>query len=263
MSPGLAAGMNPDEVVLAVIPFGEPNQIAALLGLRGEAASVQARFEETGPVTPEDCVALGLVGPGNNGGDTLVALAHLAEKGWKARGYLVKRKAGGDPLVKRLEEADGEIYLADKDLDFLQLATFIETADVLMDGVLGTGFKLPLKADMARVLGAARSCIESMEWPPLVVAVDCPSGVECDDGKVAEVCLPADATITMAAVKQGLLKLPAYEIIGELRVVDIGPLLKWSSGNGACLLRWLKHRLSLELWQVFYTLGHYTHYYGP
>ena len=177
----------------------------------------------------EDIQVLGLVGPGNNGGDTLVALAHLAEKGWKARGYLVKRKAGGDPLVKRLEEADGEIYLAEKDIDFLQLATFIETADVIMDGVLGTGFKLPLKADIAKVLGAARSSIEALEWPPLVVAVDCPSGVDCDNGTIAEVCIPADATITMAAVKQGLLKLPAYEIIGELRVVDIGSLEKLKS----------------------------------
>ena len=35
---------------------------------------------------------LGLVGPGNNGGDTLVALAHLALAGWRARAYCVKRK---------------------------------------------------------------------------------------------------------------------------------------------------------------------------
>lgn len=41
LNAGLAAGMDPEEVVLAVIPFGAPNQIAALLGLRGEAASVQ------------------------------------------------------------------------------------------------------------------------------------------------------------------------------------------------------------------------------
>ncbi len=41
LNAGLMAGMNPDEVVLSIIPFGEPNRIAALLGLRGEAASVQ------------------------------------------------------------------------------------------------------------------------------------------------------------------------------------------------------------------------------
>ncbi|MDP2993760.1 MAG: NAD(P)H-hydrate dehydratase, partial [Anaerolineales bacterium] len=54
--------------------------------------------------------------------------------------------------------------------------------------------------------------------------VDCPSGVDCDTGEVAEECIPADATVTLAAVKQGLLKLPAYDLIGELRVVDIGLL---------------------------------------
>ena len=177
----------------------------------------------------EDIQVLGLVGPGNNGGDTLVALAHLAEKGWKARAYLVKRKSGGDQLVKRLEDADGEIYLAEKDTDFVQLATFIETADVVLDGVLGTGFKQPMKADIAKVLEAAKSSIDAIEWPPLIVAVDCPSGVDCDNGTIAEESIPADATITMAAVKKGLLKIPAYEIVGELRVVEIGSLSELKS----------------------------------
>src|SRR6266498_3494140 len=50
---------------------------------------------------------VGLVGPGNNGGDTLVALSELAREGWKARAYLVKRKK--DELVKRFTEAGGEV----------------------------------------------------------------------------------------------------------------------------------------------------------
>ena len=66
--------------------------------------------------------------------------------------------------------------------------------------------------------------MKSIEWQPLIVAVDCPSGVDCDSGEVAAECLAADATVTLAAVKQGLLKLPAYDFIGELRVVDIGSL---------------------------------------
>jgi NAD(P)H-hydrate epimerase len=172
----------------------------------------------------EDIQVLGFVGPGNNGGDTLVALTHLAEKGWKARAYLIKRKASGDPLVKRLEDADGEIYMTEKDAGFQQLIAFLETADVVLDGVLGTGFKLPLKPDIGKVLGAVKTILESIEWQPFIVAVDCPSGVECDTGEVAKECIPADATVTLAAVKQGLLKLPAYDLIGELRVVEIGPL---------------------------------------
>jgi NAD(P)H-hydrate epimerase len=182
----------------------------------------------------EDIQVLGFVGPGNNGGDTLVALTHLAEKGWKARAYLIKRKSSGDPLVKRLENADGEIYHADKDQDFQQLTAFLETADVVLDGILGTGFKLPLKKDIAEILAAVNIILESIEGQPLIVAVDCPSGVDCDTGEAAEDCLVADATVTLAAVKQGLLKLPAFDLIGELRVVDIGPLdgyKSWSAIN--------------------------------
>jgi hydroxyethylthiazole kinase-like uncharacterized protein yjeF len=182
----------------------------------------------------EDIQVLGFVGPGNNGGDTLVALTHLAEKGWKARAYLVKRKASGDSLLKRLEEADGEIYFAEKDSEYQQLTAFLETADVVLDGILGTGFKLPMKADIGKLLGTIKIILKTIEWQPLIVAIDCPSGVDCDTGAVVEECIPADATITLAAVKQGLLKLPAYDYIGELRVVDIGILDKlksWSAIN--------------------------------
>ena len=61
-----------------------------------------------------------------------------------------------------------------------------------------------------------------MDEPPFIVAVDCPSGVDCDTGAAADECLPADLTVTMAAVKQGLLRMPAFELVGELEVVDIG-----------------------------------------
>jgi ADP-dependent NAD(P)H-hydrate dehydratase / NAD(P)H-hydrate epimerase len=167
---------------------------------------------------------LGLVGPGNNGGDTLVALAHLAEKGWKARAYLVQRKASADQLVKRLEDADGEIFSVEKDKDFTQLQTFLETADVVLDGILGTGAKLPLKENVSSVLASVKNVLEGLEWPPYTVAVDCPSGIDCDSGEAADETITVDATVTMAAVKQGLLKLPAYDRVGELRVIGIGDL---------------------------------------
>jgi hydroxyethylthiazole kinase-like uncharacterized protein yjeF len=172
----------------------------------------------------EDIQVLGLVGPGNNGGDTLIALTRLAEKGWTARGYLIRRKATGDALITRLEEAGGEFYQAAKDENFHQLQAFLESADVVLDGVLGTGFKLPLKDEIGTALAAVQGIVAEMEWPPYIIAVDCPSGVDCDSGKAAPQTIPADATVTMAAVKQGLLKLPAFDLIGELRVVEIGSL---------------------------------------
>jgi NAD(P)H-hydrate epimerase len=160
----------------------------------------------------------GLVGSGNNGGDTLVALSALAAAGWKARAYLVKRKK--DELVKRFTEAGGELLSGEN--AFEKLAEALGTADVLLDGVLGTGIKLPLKKDVAELLSEVNDILDGLDEFPLVVAVDCPSGVDCDSGEVADETIPADLTVTMAAVKQGMLKLPAFEYVGDLEVVEIG-----------------------------------------
>jgi NAD(P)H-hydrate epimerase len=166
-------------------------------------------------VEPE---VVGLVGSGNNGGDTLVALSALAAAGWKARAYLVKRKK--DELVKRFTEAGGELLSGEN--AFEKLAEALGTADVLLDGVLGTGIKLPLKKDVAELLSEVNDILDGLDEFPLVVAVDCPSGVDCDSGEVADETIPADLTVTMAAVKQGMLKLPAFEYVGDLEVVEIG-----------------------------------------
>jgi len=166
-------------------------------------------------VEPE---VIGLVGPGNNGGDTLVAMTALASEGWKAHAYLVKRKK--DDLVKRFIEAGGEVISGEK--AFEQLVESIEIADVLLDGVLGTGIKLPLKKDVAELLSEVNDILDGLDEFPMVIAVDCPSGVDSDTGEVAEETIPAVITVTMAAVKQGLLKLPAFEYVGDIHVVDIG-----------------------------------------
>ena len=168
----------------------------------------------------EELEIVGLVGPGNNGGDALVALTALLQEGWKAHAYLVKRKK--DDLVKGFTAAGGELIPTEKDDSFFHLSSFLESADVLLDGVLGTGIKLPLKKDVAEVLAQVNDILDGLEQTPLVVAVDCPSGVDCDSGEVAEETIPASVTVTMAAVKQGLVKLPAFEYVGELQVVDIG-----------------------------------------
>jgi NAD(P)H-hydrate epimerase len=172
----------------------------------------------------DDPEALALVGPGNNGGDALVALAYLAANGWRVRAYLVKRLVKGDDLVARVSAAGGEILSAEDDPDFGQLDAFIGTATILLDGLLGTGIRLPVKAEAAKVLAAAKDSILSLDWPPYIVAVDCPSGVDSDSGAADECVIPADMTVTMAAVKHGLLNLPAFDLLGELRVAGIGDL---------------------------------------
>lgn len=166
--------------------------------------------------------ALGLVGSGNNGGDTLVALDWLAQWGWKTAACLVRPRPEDDPLVARLSANAGEIFsLSDEDSQ-VHLYEQLASCGVLLDGILGTGMRLPLKAEIAQALETVRQALDGLEDPPAVVAVDCPSGVDCDTGEVAPETLPADLTVTMAAYKQGLLKFPAYDYVGELRLVGIG-----------------------------------------
>jgi ADP-dependent NAD(P)H-hydrate dehydratase / NAD(P)H-hydrate epimerase len=184
---------------------------------RGLAELVHALGQENG--WDEVC---GFVGSGNNGGDTLVALAWLAEAGWRTRAYLVRRSPVDDALITHYLSAGGEIAEFKNDENLAVLRNFLDESHVLLDGLLGTGIKLPLKHEAVVVLEQTNEILAAMDLPPLVVAVDCPSGVDCDSGEAADETIPADITITMAAVKRGLLQLPAFELIGDLQVVEIG-----------------------------------------
>jgi NAD(P)H-hydrate epimerase len=184
---------------------------------RGLAEIVHALGQENGWEE-----ILGLIGPGNNGGDALVALTWLAEAGWHVNAYLVRRAAEDDALIERYLGAGGIVIGPANDDEFPGLSSMISAADVILDGVLGTGIRLPLKAEAAEALRRTGLCLAHVDPPPFVIAVDCPSGVDCDSGEAAPEAIRADLTITMAAVKQGLLKLPAFEYIGDLQVVDIG-----------------------------------------
>ncbi len=164
---------------------------------------------------------LGLVGSGNNGGDTLVALTYLAENGWKAAALVVRPRPPDDPLLERARRAGVTLLEADT-VTLEGLPSLLAEYAVLLDGVLGTGIRLPLRGSAAAWLDAVRRYVTEAEEPPVVVAVDAPSGVDCNTGEVAPETIPADFTVTMAAVKMGLLRLPASTLTGEIRLVSIG-----------------------------------------
>ena len=107
-------------------------------------------------------------------------------------------------------------------MTFTQLGKLVIQHAVILDGVLGTGIRLPLRGHVAEALDFIRKSISESKNPPAVIAVDCPSGVDCDNGEAAPECIPADLTVCMAAVKEGLLIFPAFRLIGEIEVVDIG-----------------------------------------
>ena len=161
---------------------------------------------------------LGLIGSGNNGGDALIALSELIEKGWVATAYLIKKRKKKDPLVLSIINNDGQVISVDEDGSFNELQELIGSSDIILDGILGTGFNLPLREEISAPL----QVFSKFDTLPEIVAVDCPSGVDCDTGETAEETLQADLTVCMAAIKKGMLKFPAFEYAGEIVVVDIG-----------------------------------------
>lgn len=171
------------------------------------------RYGQGGPLR-----VTGLVGGGNNGADSLVALAILASRGWRARAYIAGSRPRGDEFILKLEQNGGQVVWGNEDTGRRRLHGLLRSSDVLLDGLLGTGAKLPLRDEIADVLRIANIYNSNL----ITVAVDCPSGTDCDTGQLAPEALRADLTVCMAAVKAGLMKFPAFAYVGELVCANIG-----------------------------------------
>jgi NAD(P)H-hydrate epimerase len=160
---------------------------------------------------------VGLVGGGNNGGDTLIALTTLQKAGWNSTAVLVKERTH-DPLINSYLEAGGKVLTAGEKKDDKSIAEVVREAGLVLDGVVGTGMALPLKADIAEFLEFIRKNIGNQT----IIAVDCPSGVDCDSGEATADTLKAELTVCFEAVKVGLLRFPAFEYCGEIMTIPIG-----------------------------------------
>jgi ADP-dependent NAD(P)H-hydrate dehydratase / NAD(P)H-hydrate epimerase len=152
-----------------------------------------------------------LVGSGNNGGDALWALAHLALRG-------LATTAIGDPLRMHADGASaataaGTRLMAWEDPD---VGDEIASADLVLDGILGIGGAGAVREPAA---GAVRAVLAS--GVP-VVAVDVPSGVDTDTGLSAGLAMRADVTVCFGVLKPALVVAPGRFHAGSVTVVDIG-----------------------------------------
>jgi ADP-dependent NAD(P)H-hydrate dehydratase / NAD(P)H-hydrate epimerase len=178
-------------------------------------------------------IITGLIGSGNNGGDTLVALEQLSSNKWETNAYIVRNRPDSDPYIEKLRKLGGRIYYFEEDNQYQELTRLINASPILIDGIFGTGIKLPLSSSIVGLLSYTNKLIKESQNKKYVVAVDCPSGVNCDTGEVAMETIQADITCTMAGMKLGLIKFPAAIMAGEIRFVSIGSLenLKTYQGN--------------------------------
>jgi NAD(P)H-hydrate epimerase len=263
-----------------------------------------------------------LVGPGNNGGDGLVAARYLLESDHQVTVYIWKRNIKGDENFQRLKRKRRGVSIlwSDNDAGYANLRDEVSNADLVIDSLLGTGVARPIEGKLAELLGAVKDALaqarsaflveepaeelsvlprfplaeaqawgmknapggpvdedsdldddwdedweddldfaaglsavdgtteapaideawddelddfddEDLEdddlrpppWPhPAVLAVDCPSGLDCDSGALDPAALPADLTVTFAYPKWGQLQYPGAGACGLLAVAGIG-----------------------------------------
>ena len=157
-----------------------------------------------------------LVGPGDNGGDALWAGARLASRGARVEALLLADAVHRGGLAA-LRAAGGR---ATSDVDDLD-----PRPDVVVDGIVGIGGRPGLRP------GAA-SAVERFTGVP-VVAVDVPSGVEVDTGRIDGPHVVADLTVTFGTHKVAHLVGPAAAACGALHLVDLdlGPHLDAPPGR--------------------------------
>ena len=169
----------------------------------------------------EDARVLVLAGSGNNGADALFAAQLLADHG---AGLCILPTS--DHLHREALEAALEQGADLRPVNELPevVTGLARAADLILDGILGTG-----TTSSPALRGAARTTVAAIlpaltgEHPPLVVAVDLPSGIGVDDGSVPDrTVLRADVTVTFGGCKTGLVTRPAADYAGRVVVADIG-----------------------------------------
>lgn len=180
-----------------------------------------------------------LVGPGNNGGDGLVAARYLQQWGYPCSVYIWHRDLQEDPNLAKVQELDVALYNAAEDEGYAILAAQADKADVLIDALLGTGGTGPLRGTLPELLAVIKDRFIKSEQPTLyganailaapatrkkrlIFAVDVPSGLNCDSGEIDERALPADYCVTFAFPKRGQVQFPGANYVGQLIVADIG-----------------------------------------
>lgn len=189
---------------------------AGLMEQAGAGVAVEA-FHVLGGKSDEH--ALVLVGPGNNGGDGLVAARHLHDGGVHVVLYLWKRAERSDDSVREQCRArDMAAIHAEDDPDGVALRRLLAEADLVIDALLGMGVNRPLADDLAQIVAAVNERPASAQ----LLAVDLPTGIDADTGAVLGDAVRADLTVATGLPKRGLLHYPGRAYAGTVHLAEIG-----------------------------------------
>jgi NAD(P)H-hydrate epimerase len=155
-----------------------------------------------------------LCGGGNNGGDGLAAARHLHNRGADIEIVLISHPSKYAGEAKVNWEIVDAMKLKSSQLTPAELQT--RRPALIIDAIFGTGLSQPPRENFAEIVAAVAKI------PAPVLAVDIPSGMDCDTGKPLGACIVATRTVTFVAEKIGFADPGAKKYLGEVTVVDIG-----------------------------------------
>lgn len=197
---------------LAVTEYGMIGLVLMENAGRG-CADVLCHVDRAGPVVI-------CCGRGNNGGDGLVLARHLDLRGLDVRVLFWADPQGlrGDARVnwEIASRAGIPIHVLQGAHDAGRLAQHLADARWIVDALLGTGTRGAPRPPLDQVIRQLN------QHPAKKLAIDIPSGLDCELGRPAEPTFRADHTCTFVAAKPGLVGSGGRAPVGTLHVLDIG-----------------------------------------
>jgi NAD(P)H-hydrate epimerase len=175
---------------------------------------------------PDPRIAI-LCGGGNNGGDGYALARHLHNFGLSVTCYAVSDPAKLDGDAKINHDADAAlgfdiVPVLDDEAEDRATADW-KLAALVVDAMLGTGFRGEVRPRMAGIIHALNQLDH-----PRVLALDTPTGLDCETGQPSNATVRATATITFVAEKIGFAEDAAQDYLGEVVIADIGLPLDWA-----------------------------------
>ena len=201
---------------MAIEELGIPGVVLMENAGRNAAEHIARCLADTGA----DRVVI-FCGPGNNGGDGFVIARQLANRGIAVAVYLA-----GDPNrlspdcntnYQIARKMGIEVPTIDDPESAAKATASLGKGDVVADALLGTGFGGDVRSPLDVLIRGINEAAKT-----LTVAIDVPSGLDCNTGQPANATIRADHTVTFAANKIGLTKPEARPYVGQVTVYDIG-----------------------------------------
>ena len=184
--------------------------------LMENAGGASAAFiKRTFKIAQRNCMVF--CAKGNNGGDGLVVARKLAESDASVVVVLLDGKPVSLEALAMYEQLDGMgVPIYDFENVRESLAGWLGQTDLVVDAICGTGFKGELREAHKQACAVINDCTA------VIVALDLPTGVECDSGNVAQGALRADYTLVFDSMKPCHILPGSLPLCGVVEVLDIG-----------------------------------------